>query len=62
VPTIAASGRRRSRTCGPAFELLLMKVLSLLQDRDPKLAHDVSTSRDAIWGVLVDPHKLAEFS
>jgi hypothetical protein len=46
----------------PAFELLLMKVLSLLQDRDPKLAHDVSTSRDAIWGVLVDPHKLAEFS
>lgn len=46
----------------PAFELLLMKVLSLLQDRDPTLAHDVNASRDAIWGVLTDPRKLAEFS
>lgn len=45
----------------PAFELLLMKVLSLLQDRDPGLAHDVSASRDAIWVVLADPRKLAEF-
>jgi hypothetical protein len=46
----------------PAFELLLMKVLSLLQDRDPALAHDVSASRDALWAVLADPRKLAEFS
>jgi hypothetical protein len=46
----------------PAFELLLMKVLSLLQDRDPALAHDVSASRDAIWAVLADPQKLAQFS
>jgi hypothetical protein len=46
----------------PAFDLLLMKVLSLLQDRDPALAHDVSASREAIWAVLNDPHKLAEFS
>ena len=46
----------------PAFELLLMKVLSLLQDRDPALAHDVSASRDAIWAVLTDPRKLSEFS
>ena len=46
----------------PAFDLLLMKVLSLLQDRDPALAHDVSASRDAIWSVLADPRKLAEFS
>lgn len=46
----------------PAFELLLMKVLSLLQDRDPALAHDVSASREAIWAVLTDPRKLAKFS
>ena len=46
----------------PAFELLLMKVLSLLQDKDPALAHDVGASRDAIWAVLTDPRKLAEFS
>ena len=46
----------------PAFDLLLMKVLSLLQDKDPRLAHDVGASRDAIWAVLNDPRKLAEFS
>ena len=46
----------------PAFELLLMKVLSLLQDKDPALAHDVGASREAIWAVLTDPRKLAEFS
>jgi hypothetical protein len=46
----------------PSFDLLLMKVLSLLQDRDPRLAHDVGASREAIWGVLTDPRKLAEFS
>jgi len=39
-----------------------MKVLSLLQDRDPALAHDVSASREAIWAVLTDPRQLAKFS
>ena len=46
----------------PAFDLLLMKVLSLLQDKDPGLANDVHTSRDAIWGVLVDPVKFSRYS
>jgi hypothetical protein len=46
----------------PAFELLLMKVLSLLQDHDPALARDINASRDAIWGVLTDPHKLAQLA
>ena len=46
----------------PAFDLLLMKVLALLQDHDPSLAHDINASRDAIWGVLTDPRKLAELS
>jgi len=46
----------------PSFDLLLMKVLSLLQDRDPALAHDVSASREAIWAVLTDPRQLAKFS
>ncbi|MGH7263925.1 MAG: hypothetical protein ACREMB_03590, partial [Candidatus Rokuibacteriota bacterium] len=36
------------------FNLLLMKVLSLLQDRDPGLAHDVAASRDRLWHVLAD--------
>ena len=45
----------------PAFELLLMKLLSLLQDHDAKLANDINASREAIWGVLTDPKKLAQY-
>jgi hypothetical protein len=43
------------------FEMLLMKVLSLLQDKDAALARDINASRDAIWGVLSDRDKLAKF-
>jgi len=43
------------------FELLLMKFLSLLQDRDPALAKDINASRDAIWGVLSDRNKLSSY-
>jgi len=46
----------------PSFDLLLMKVLSLLQDKDASLAREINASRDAIWGVLTDKQKLAEFS
>jgi hypothetical protein len=41
------------------YELLLMKVVSLLQDGDPALASAVLSSREAIWGVLTDPEKSA---
>jgi len=46
----------------PSFDLLLMKVLSLLQDKDSALARDINASREAIWGVLTDKQKFAEFS
>ena len=46
----------------PDFELLLMKVLSLLQDKDSRLARDIDSSRDAIWSVLADPSKLATYA
>jgi len=39
------------------YDLLLLKVLSLLQDGDPPLATAISASRDVIWGILVDPEK-----
>lgn len=39
------------------YELLIMKVLSLLQKDDPALADDVARSRDVIWGVLSDKNK-----
>lgn len=41
------------------YEVLLMKVVTLLQDDDPSLATAVSSSRDAIWNVLTDPKKFA---
>jgi hypothetical protein len=41
------------------YELLLMKVVSLLQNGDPALASAVFSSREPIWGVLTDPKKFA---
>jgi hypothetical protein len=42
-----------------SFDLLMMKVLSLLQDEDQKLASAIVSSREAIWGMLADPKKFA---
>ncbi len=39
------------------YDLLLLKVLSLLQDGDPALARDIVASREAIWSVLADRNK-----
>jgi hypothetical protein len=41
------------------YEVLLIKVVTLLQDNDPSLARAVSSSREAIWGVLSDPKQFA---
>jgi hypothetical protein len=41
------------------YEMLLLKVLSVLQDGDPALARSIVASREVIWGVLVDPNKFA---
>ena len=42
------------------YDLLILKVLSLLQDKDPPLATDLSASREAIWAILSDPVKFAK--
>jgi hypothetical protein len=42
------------------YDLLIMKVLSLLQDSDQALASDISSSREAIWDILRDPRKFAQ--
>ena len=39
------------------FDLLILKVLSLLQDRDSSLAGAILASREAMWGILADPVK-----
>ena len=41
------------------YEMLLLKVLSLLQDADPPLARAIVASREAIWGILSDPAKFS---
>ncbi len=42
------------------YDTLLLKVLSLLQDGDPSLAAAISSSREAIWGILTDPQKFSK--
>ena len=42
-----------------SYDLLLLKVLSLLQDQDPALARDIAASREALWNLLADPAKFA---
>ena len=46
--TRTISGLRQSYT------LLIMKVLSLVQDHDQVLASTIVSSREAIWGLLSD--------
>jgi hypothetical protein len=42
-----------------SYDLLVMKVLALLQDTDRSLATAIVASREAIWGILSDPKKFA---
>ena len=42
-----------------SYDVLLMKVLSLVQDADRQLASAIVASREAIWGLLADPKKFA---
>ena len=41
----------------PPYDMLVLKVLALLQDSDPSLARTIAGSREAIWGILADPEK-----
>jgi hypothetical protein len=36
------------------YDLLILKVLSLIQDKDPSLAGSIAASREAIWTMLTD--------
>ncbi|MGH7209272.1 MAG: hypothetical protein ACREIL_07800 [Nitrospiraceae bacterium] len=42
------------------FNLLLMKVLSLLQDDDPDLFRTLAGARGILWNKLTDPTAFAE--
>ncbi|MBI1732872.1 MAG: hypothetical protein HYR49_08915 [Gammaproteobacteria bacterium] len=44
-------------TLRQAYNMLVLKVLSLVQDGDPPLARTIVASREAIWNLLADPVK-----
>lgn len=39
------------------YDLLVLKVLAVIQDGDPSLARTISGSREAIWIILADPEQ-----
>ena len=51
----AGRGATTLATLREHFDLLVLKVISLLQDKDSPLARDISTSREALWNLLADP-------
>jgi hypothetical protein len=42
-----------------SYDMLVLKVLALLQDADPPLASAIAGSREAIWGILSNPAKFS---
>lgn len=42
------------------FNLLVMKLISLLQDKDPKLSKDIFNAREVLWAKLVDPKEFSK--
>ncbi|MEO6269000.1 MAG: hypothetical protein ABIP08_01710 [Lautropia sp.] len=42
-----------------SFDLLVLKVLALLQDSDPPLASAIASSRESIWDILSNPARFA---
>jgi len=43
------------------YDLLILKVMTLLQDGDPSLATAVRESHEAIWGILSDRDRFSKF-
>lgn len=43
-----------------SYDLLVLKLLSLVQDGDPPLAMDINRSRTAIWNILSNQSKFIE--
>jgi hypothetical protein len=50
------------KTLRERYDLLLLKLLSLLREDDARLASDISASREQIWSILVDPAKFAKLN
>ena len=55
----AGKGKGTMAQLRQSYDMLMMKVLSLLQDKDQKLASDIVSSREAIWALLANPKTFA---
>lgn len=44
------------------YDLLVLKVLILIQDGDPSLARTIAASQEAIWNILADPEQFESVS
>ena len=51
--------KRTIKELRQSYDLLLMKVLSLLQEKDQPLASAIVASREAIWALLADKKSFA---
>jgi hypothetical protein len=51
------SGQPSVASLRQPYDMLVLKVLSVVQDKDPALARAISGSREAIWGILADREK-----
>jgi hypothetical protein len=54
------SGKTPTAVLRQKYDTLMLKVLTLLQDGDPQLASAIASSREALWGILMDPKKFAQ--
>ena len=43
-----------------SYDMLVLKLLSLVQDGDPRLATEINRSRTAIWNILSDQRKFID--
>lgn len=55
----AGESKRTLMELRQSYNLLIMKVLSLIQDDDQKLAAAIVSSREPIWELLADPKSFA---
>lgn len=54
------AGKTPAAALRQKYDTLIVKVLTLLQDGDPQLASTIASSREALWGILMDPQKFSQ--
>ena len=54
------AGKTPAAALRQKYDTLIIKVLTLLQDGDPQLASTIASSREALWGILMDPQKFSQ--